>query len=124
MKKLMIVSISASLLLLLGVFGAGALVESTTASETLDSSILAPAPQVGPSKDVVILQCEFFATTPFTGAPPPPLPFGMETRASSSSANAPSVPGVGCAQALADLRDAGFTITQNSNGLFYTAERK
>ena len=123
MKKLIIVSISASLLLLLGAFGAGALVESTTASETLDSNILAQAPQAGPSKDVVIVQCEIFATIPVTGVVHP-LPFDMETRASSSSSNAPFVPAVGCAQALADLRNAGFTITQNSNGLFYTAERK
>ncbi len=125
MKKLIIVSISASLLLLLGVFGAGALVESTTASETLDSSLLTSAPQAGPGRAVVILKCDIFDfTTPVTGAPPNPPLQGMKTKASSSSADAPIVPEEGCAQALADLVDEGFNITQHSNGTFFTLERK
>ena len=121
MKRFILVLLSASLLLFLGAFTVFAVLESTTGSETLDSSILAQAAQAqGRERDVVVVQCEVVATAPVTGA----LSFVIDTRASSSSAASPAVPPGGCAQELADLLDAGFKITHNSGGTFYTLERK
>lgn len=115
-KRYVVTLLSVSLLVVLGGLGAFAVLESTTGSRPLQSSILAQPAQAKPPKDVVVINC-VITTTPVTGA--------IVTDAFSSSANAPSVPlSAGCAQALADLIDAGFKLVDDSGGTFYTLERR
>lgn len=114
-KRYVVTLLSVSLLVVLGGLGAFAVLDSTTGSRTLQSSILAQPAQAKPPKDVVVINC--VTTTPVTGA--------IVTDAFSSSANAPSVTlSAGCAQALADLLDAGFKLVDDSGGTFYTLERR
>ena len=115
-KRYVVILLSVSLLVLLGGLGAFALLESTTGSRTLQSTILAQPVQAKPPKDVVVINC-VITTTPVTGA--------IVTDAFSSSANAPSVPlTASCAQSLADLLDVGFKLADDSGGNFFTLERK
>ena len=66
----------------------------------------------GGIKDVVIIGCgaDFVDPFPFPGEPPPPPP-GYSVNYSSSSAGAPTVPiDFNCAQAIADVLNAGFKL--------------
>ena len=94
---------------------------SGSESTILDSNVLAQRVQADESSDAVIIACGFIpATAGTTGSPAQPARI-LTTEFSSSSANAPSVAeGVECAQALADLFDAGFDIVAGGSGLTYT----
>ena len=103
----------------IGMLSQASTVNSSTSTTNNHSSANATQPRV----DVVVMACH--ANDEGT---PAHIPF--EVRASSSSTNAPNVEsGSNCAQALADLLSAGFTIEDvqpwpiNGVGAYYTLVR-
>lgn len=79
------------------------------------------------SKEVVLVRCqESFVFDP--GPPPTQTITPYEVANSSSSAGAPPVDrGMNCAQALANLRNAGFKITRvkgDVNNVLYTLQSR
>ena len=123
MKKIVMPLLVTTVLAFLEAFGAFAAFESTEENKTPNIGIPSPLAQAQATKGVVLVNCNLVATVPMSGVPLPLLPFSIETRGSSSSADTPSVPAGGCAQTLADLRAVGFRITQQSGGTNFTLEK-